>query len=512
MPAVGAGSFRQLPSVPKPTGVTPPAVNLRTPLPVANVRTANNPRGTAIVQPVVQTPPRMLTTANNPRGTAIVQPQLPPTFNDLTAGNPDPTTTINVFRAQPLAQQRAIVRGAIQSPQTPASKIVLNYVQRVNSGPIPQIPGLASIRGASAVGAIVNATSGLPRGVLKVLGNAAKDVVNLPGGTVEGIAGELGQGFQGFSDLTSGNLSGAASHEAAGVHGFVDPYVNFAKDPVGTFLAHPVNTLMLLQGPKAALLRGGGALARAGVLGETAAKAASTVRAPLSLGTVAGEPSPIVEARDFSPDVLNKAFQVAREKVIRSRGQDPNISRPVPALPPSVAYAMNAGTRAKLYRQADEMTSVHQMAQRGERTQAIQNVQKFRPSKPAENVVTHVLQGVLRTPATAAADATAEIDRLRAVQAELPRRSLALSQNRSQIRDLTTALHTPGALNEALKAADGLRPIHNAAGGYLAEHALLDPEQALRAKLFPYAQAHMGAKYNNFRLERLENAIGSRLP
>lgn len=509
MPAVDAprGGNKYAKPTPPPKPPAPP--------PPSRV-TSSVPHGSGVISVGRAAPPRPASAYTAPPPKQVVPDATPHgrgTLTKVTPGSTQPQsayanpqsyakTVLQVFKAQPVAQQRAVIQGAVKNPGTAESKILLQYVRAQNP---------AGVRGAAAIYNPVAAVGGIGHNVAPIVGNALKDAYNLPAGTVEGLYGLAKQGATGFSDLTSGNLAGAAKAYGGAAHMLADPYIQAAEHPISTFTQHPLNTLLLAAGPKALVGRGLGGLARGGALGETAAKAASTVREPLSVGTIAGEPSPIVEARDYSPDVINKAFQVAREKAIRAKGQNPNVSRPVSALPGPMAYAMNAGTRAKLFRKTDEMTAVHQMEQRGTRNIATQALQKERPSPAARNVVAHALQGILRTPESAPADAAAEIARLKAAQPGLQRRSVELAQNRAQVRDLSNAVTTPGALDEAMRAAESIRPFINSQDATLQAHGFLDPEQAMRSKLFPYAQAHMGATYDHVG-GRLVKADGTTLP
>lgn len=428
-----------------------------------------------------------------------------------------------VFKAQPTQQKAAIIKG-LQRPamrNTPEFQAVSKVAAGLTSneqaliGKYLKMPsvfsgvekGLGSAgsflergfkgmygAGTPVQGSKVSAQegAGLPgmgtvlpfggsKGVTQIASNIGKDAWNLPGGTVEGLTA-IGK------NLVQGHVGNAFSE-------LVDPYIHLVEHPAQSFYQHPLNSALMAMGPKALIGRGLGGIARSGALGDSAAQAASTVRAPLSIGTIAGEPSPITEARNFSSDVLNQAFQKGRDSLLRKRGQDPNVSRPAPSiLPPKAAYAMNVGTRAKLYRGTDEMTAVHQMEHRSARTQATVDLQKAAPPKVSGNVVSHVLQGVLRTPKTAVEDAVKEINRLKAAQTG--KRTVGEIWNRNQVRDLSTALKTPGALDQAFKTAAQIRPQLHTQDAYLVQHALLDGEQAARRSVLPYATAHMGAKYD----------------
>ena len=85
-------------------------------------------------------------------------------------------------------------------------------------------------------------------------------------------------------------------------------------------------------------------------------------------------------------------------------------------MPKSLQYATNTGTEAKLFRQVDEMVSTRQAMGRQVRAQAQHEVLKAAPPKTVRNVVSHIVQGVVRTPDTAIGDLVKERDRLTAAR------------------------------------------------------------------------------------------------
>ena len=98
---------------------------------------------------------------------------------------------------------------------------------------------------------------------------------------------------------------------------------------------------------------------------------------------------------------------------------------------------------------------------------------------------------MIRSKATARADVEQEIARLKSARTEA--RSQANIWNKRQVKDLQKALDTPGALEQAVEAADRITPTIHGQDAYLAAHRILTPDQ-ITAKYFPYAQAHMGAR------------------
>jgi hypothetical protein len=406
---------------------------------------------------------------------------------------------ISVFMHQPTAQKALLLNKAAKLPTNDPTRLALESVR------LPAQIGASPLSEA----AIRLQTAGItPSGVFKIAKNAASDIWNLPLGTVESTYGLGKQGVEGLSALGSGNVSGFLSHEGNAVKSVVDPFVQLAEHPVRTFQQHPVDTLLMFSGAKSLLGKSLGGLARMAP-SDAARAAASTVREPLHIGTVAGEPSPIVESRAYSRDLINKAFQTAHERTLRARGRNPNVAGPAPRmLPRSLAYALNTGVEAKLQRVADEMTSNRQAMGRQDRVRVLHELHKQAPKGAGRHIVSHVLQGVIRTPETAAEDITKEINRLKA--ARTGKRTAGEIMNRRQVKALDQALKEPGAVRSAFNAAEKIRPQINAQDVALLHHGLLDPEQAMRSKLFPYAMAHMGAKFDH-QLGELVNADGSKL-
>lgn len=390
---------------------------------------------------------------------------------------------LDVFRAQPPEQQHAIIQGALHNP-TPEGKLIMSYVQRGES--VPSSPFyVASVHAPGIAGdlsKIANATAGAPSFLGKLVGNFGKDLYNLPMGTVEGLYG-VGKNI-------------VTGHEANAFHMLVDPYVQLVEHPLKTFEQHPLNSALMVAAPEDMIGRGVGGVMRSGALGDTARAAASTARNDLRIGTVAGAPSPITEARSYSPDFFKKSFQRAQEKALEARGKNPNVAGPATStLPESVQQAFNIGQQAKLRRIADEMTSTRQAAGRAERQHALQGVIRNAPPKDVRGAVTHILQGVIRSPETATEDALAEAARLKAVQTG--KRTIEEIQNRKQVRDLEKFAAAPEELKaKAFDAASNIRQHLHAQDAYLVAHGLLDPNQALRSRLMPYARIHMGARYD----------------
>jgi hypothetical protein len=487
MPALGdTGKPVVLPRAPFRVG--PPAANAPTGLP-GSARTYGATQAPQLKGAPSQLPGAGRSVSNTVAATKAVLNHQPPAqkaaiIRGVAAGRADPVTT--------RAVKEAIGEWMSKPVGSSLPATVQHAIRQLNLGQ-SKGGGLASaVVSALPLADIAAHEFGHP---LQTLKNAGSDIYNLPATTVEGL-------YSVGKDIVTG-------HEGNAVKALVDPYVQLAEHPGQTIGQHPVNSLLMLLGGKAAIGRAAGGAARAGLLGDAAKSAASTVREPLSLGTIAGEPSPITEARSYSPDLITKSMQKAREAYLRKRGINPNIARPAPKyLHPSLAHAFNIGAEAKLNRRVDEMTAVRQMAGRAERGQALDAVRKTAPPKEVRNVVTHILQGVVRKPETAVADITHEINRLKAAQTG--KRTVQEIWNRRQVKDLSTALQHPELLPKAFEAAAAIRPALKAQDAYLVAKGLLDQEQAARRAVLPYAMTHMGATHDPV-MDRFVSASGAPL-
>lgn len=429
---------------------------------------------------------------------------------------------VHTFLAQSGQQQHAILQGALKMPSL-EGHILAGYLNseiptasglgmkaslgpgvKINIGPsvlgqlgkllkYSPIGGAAAGSGTSAGGGILGSATmfGGAAGAEHILKAAGSDAVNFVPNTVQGLYGMGSQLAQG--------------HPANALGMLVDPYVNMIEHPVSSFYNHPLNTAMMLGGPEAMAGRAAGSVARSGVLGNAAKAAADTTRAPLRLGAdIAGAPNPLVEARSYSPNVITKGVQVMNEARLRRQGIDPNVARPkVRVLPAALANSLNVGLEVKTRQLGDRAVAFERMMKgKEDRTVATATIRAARPHKSVENIVPHILQGIVRTPETAVEDLTKEINRLRA--ADTGARTAANFANRAQVRDLTAALHSPH-LGDAFKSANTVRDFLHAQDAYAVDKGLLPPEMAQRSRVLKYAMAHMGATYDHTRGEFVDH-------
>jgi hypothetical protein len=238
---------------------------------------------------------------------------------------------------------------------------------------------------------------------------------------------------------------------------------------------HPLFAVQELRGAKAVAGRSAGAVMRSGVAGERARQAASTARADREIAPG------VFERQHYSPDVLTKAAQVAlggkgqrsKDHLMRKRAD----------------FISDRANNASRVRREQETHEARQaMPERGGARRA-----------PERDVVALAMQGVVRSPRTFKADLQAELQRLASASKAGDFRSKdQLRANRAQQQTIRAVLKDPKALanaEEVFRAARDLGRRGNELEGRGIKLNALDGKAAERSKLFPYAQAHMGARY-----------------
>lgn len=361
------------------------------------------------------------------------------------------------------------------------------YAQRALSGLSGKLEG--AIEAGQRAGVLgqpktAGAIAGVGGGDIAV--NALKDLGNLPREAMPALAIPAAQVAQG--------------HPVEAARTVAQPYVDLAKHPLKSLREHPLNTALMASGAEGALGRSLGAVARSDLAPVALRRLSSTKRAPLELAP--GQ----TEARHYSSDLLRKMVQVGREHSAARKGQNPNAAKPAPLLLDNrFGQALGAGQHAKLNRIVDEMSGVHQLASRENRVllkQARHAAMPTRFGKKASeaDVVSLAAQRVLRTPETMAEDLVKERARLEsAYMTHRLRGTVEGKQNRLQVKSIDRVLQDPvamantkGVFASAQSYIDAMGKIDNES----AARGAIDPARAEKAKWFPYAMAHMDAKYD----------------
>lgn len=256
---------------------------------------------------------------------------------------------------------------------------------------------------------------------------------------------------------------------------------------------HPIYAGLELRGGKGIVGRGAGAVLRSGVAGKTAARAASTARKDIALSD---EGARVADRQHYSPDVLTKVFQVLAEK---ARGGD--------------GKTMLRDHR--LRRRADFESDTAAATSRAVRGDEAKQAHSAKPKGPLAEVVGLVVQGVVR-PKSLEADLRKELGRLDHAHATAEFSTGAQKrQNRTTADAIRKVLDSPEAMRRIGDVAQSGRANVRAINDLEAKAVdlgAITPKRADRAKLFPAAQAHLGAEYSDapFRAARAGEVAAGR--
>lgn len=311
---------------------------------------------------------------------------------------------------------------------------------------------------------------------------------------------------------------------------FAEDIAQQVTHPLALTKEHPLFGALLAHGGVSALGRTGGAAARSGALGAGAKRAASTQRDMIGLAGESG--ARIRTPRSYSKDVIRKAVQVAADKRLQPiRDAEGRVvkdarGRPVRQAPEGVLHPFSNAGRLQRKR-ADFIASRANARERHARAEAVRAVQAAQPTRgggrvaraldrslaaqpstgvrvlpkrayrPEKDVVAMAMEGTLRAPETFREDLLKERARLEDAYKTRELDPLQRRTNRIRARTIDRVLNDPSALRNAdgvFRSARTLAAQGNALTHRLVSERLLSPDAAARAKLFPYAQSHMGAK------------------
>lgn len=202
----------------------------------------------------------------------------------------------------------------------------------------------------------------------------------------------------------------------------------------------------------------------------------------------------LVERRRYSKNSIVKAGQVVSD---RQRAKRPTQRDPL----------RDHRLRRRADFMSDQANSVQRIIREDE-ARVVEDLAPRRPGKiptrasrtPERDIVPLVVQRVVRSDKTMKPDLEREAARLDRVFAEGKFNTRAQKEaNRAQVQAIRRVLADPKALANARAvagSADKLVSRINAQEGRAVQLKALDPESR-RAKLFPYAQTHMDAKYDD---------------
>lgn len=337
----------------------------------------------------------------------------------------------------------------------------------------------------------------------KIVGNLVRDAIEIPAEAIPSL-------YQTFKPLAHGDVGQVASNLAA-------PFIETAKHPAKSFTEHPLGTLLLASGVEGGLARGAGRVGRSRVAPKAVQRAAS-----LDRGTARLPGTSLVEKRQYSPDVLVKAGQVARDRRKTKQARqlrlqaaaDRKIARD-PAVPQAqreVAHQRSLEARQKaakvdpgiitservLKRRANENVAANEGLRRLDRGAAAQATREALGRKPSP-LVRPIAEGTVRATKDDVqryiGELTGEWQRL---QSEGLNSSHAKMAANEQLRtQLSKALAAKGTNFEKLLAsANDFNKRRNAIDTELIKRNVIPKDQAERRRVLPAAVRHMGARYD----------------
>jgi hypothetical protein len=291
---------------------------------------------------------------------------------------------------------------------------------------------------------------------------------------------------------------------------------------------HPLYALMEISGAEGAVGRSAGAVMRSGALGPAVRELAATRRAP-----VLDAYGRTIAHRSYSKDVIRKSAQVAydrtrfrdgvpkssgaqgryaRDRVDEFAGMQENlrrISRQEATL--RMGEAMPTRTRIAPIPGAEGFLG----GARNTARKVPGALDRLAPTRmrPERNIMQAVVEGRVN-PRELETSLRAERNRLtQAYVAHRDRMTAAQRMaNQRQIRDIDRVLANPKALANVAgieRAAGRFKAAADTTEGHAIQLGLLDRDQALAAKVRPYAVARMGAHWSG---EGLVGPDGSPLP
>jgi hypothetical protein len=350
-----------------------------------------------------------------------------------------------------------------------------NYLGQRAAEDIPAIVSVGSAIGKLATGNV----AGEPSPSRSVLSNALIDLAQLPAGVISSVVQTGAAGV----DAAKGNT---APGEA-----ILKGLAQTVEHPIAALRTRPVSTLLTLAGGEEAAGRLAGAVARTGRLGKTAARLASTERAPLGLY------NDMAVKRYWNPAIDRKALQVLADKaraspvLLEARRQlDPNQATGV-----RLQRAIQGGlTRPG---EVDISVAGGEQMRRSLKADALRQVAQARPKHGAD-AVPLIVERVIRRADTVEADLRKEAVRLQAAQRTHGLTGAELAGNKANLQIVEGLLGDRRFLEDpapAFAAAqhfiDSTAPLTRS----LQRVGHFSPHQVQRAPLFPYAQAHLGARY-----------------
>jgi hypothetical protein len=317
----------------------------------------------------------------------------------------------------------------------------------------------------------------------RLASNAGRDLVDIPANAIPSLY-KLGE---------------TAIHDPKKAAGMVaQPYIDVAKHPVRSFEDHPLGTALLFSGLKGGSGRAAGQALRT-IPSNATRRAGSTARSARRV-----EGTALEQRRAYSPDVINKAVQVAVERNRQRRAAKVDTKaaaatgeRAVELQTKAVKLRGTQMSENQIRRRVDEHQDLTETLRRSDRGRAVGAAQQAIPRsvRKAGPAAVLVAQRIIKPND---ADLHAYRNELVASQPSLSHAKLGASK--------TLVAHIDKALTRGVdwqavsKAADDYRATQVPGQKALGDAGLLDSGQVERRTLLPYAVRNMGAKSDGERI------------
>lgn len=308
-------------------------------------------------------PKPSVSTGSNPRGTAIRLPTPKPTINDKqavtlgTGANPRGTA---IRQPRPTVKTPAAPKTVRRGQQLDLTPAAINP-----TGSIKRLEGMHFSLPSGAIN--------IPHFLVHIAGNTGKDLINLPGSTLQGLeavgsaAGHDALHF--FTHPLDARHSQLVDLGGKIIKG--DPFVQAIEHgSLKPLTDHPLFAGLDLAGAEGLVGREAGSVGRSGVLGEDAAKAASTAREGRILA-----PGLPADVRHWSPDLIRKAFQFKFDRT------------PSPRL-----------VKKLLQKRVDEFVPTAKAAKQASLKEAETGLKEAMPQGAAAHVTSHAVMGTAGNP------------------------------------------------------------------------------------------------------------------
>lgn len=244
---------------------------------------------------------------------------------------------------------------------------------------------------------------------------------------------------------------------------------------------HPLFTALEVGGAGAIAGRGAGAFVR----GATHGRVGGIERPPVHIQGAEqyGNVNAILGREHYSPDLLRQAAQRLYD---RRRGPH--------ATPKQAERVMRRDLPDRYAFEREQIRRVNRQEIVKAMQAAAPKKGRFKIDKASADVVSLAVQRIIRSPETFYEDLRGYRGQLEqaAKSGELTRSEL--SANRALVKSIDKAIHSANP-EEVVRAANAFIEHHGKLVHNIVDQGLLDPRQAERAALIPFARVHMGASY-----------------